>query len=267
MDLAVVLAAFDAQVRRNPTSEPTISVERDGPVIRVVSTGDGWNGLVWSRLEEADADQVIAAEVARSAHLGPEWEWKYYSYDTPRDLPDRLVAAGLVPDPDESLMVAVIADLDVDVPPPPGVDLVPVLDEAGVAALVSASAEAFGEAVDKLGQGLLASLSIRPPIVAAYVAVADGQPVAAGRVELPPSGEFASLWGGGTIPAWRGRGVFRALVAQRARVARDRGYRYLQVDAAPTSRPILERLGFVQLATTTPYRLPAGSGQDVDMIG
>jgi hypothetical protein len=32
-----------------------------------------------------------------------------------------------------------------------------------------------------------------------------------------------------------------------------RGYRYLQVDASPQSRPILERLGFTSLALTTPY--------------
>jgi hypothetical protein len=35
--------------------------------------------------------------------------------------------------------------------------------------------------------------------------------------------------------------------------AAARGYRYLQVDASDDSRPILERLGFVALATTTPY--------------
>ena len=37
------------------------------------------------------------------------------------------------------------------------------------------------------------------------------------------------------------------------RLAAARGYRYLQVDASPDSRPILERLGFIRLARTTPY--------------
>jgi GNAT superfamily N-acetyltransferase len=64
--------------------------------------------------------------------------------------------------------------------------------------------------------------------------------------------EFASLWGGGTVRAFRGRGIYRALVAHRARLAAERGFRYLQVDASAESRPILERLGFVQLTTTTP---------------
>ncbi len=92
--------------------------------------------------------------------------------------------------------------------------------------------------------------------------MAGERPIAAGRLELPPSGEFAGLWGGGTVPDWRHRGVFRSLVAYRAAIARDRGFRYLQVDAAEASRPILERLGFVELAKTMPYR-PLG-GQEVD---
>ena len=86
--------------------------------------------------------------------------------------------------------------------------------------------------------------------------MAGERPIAAGRLELPPSGEFAGLWGGGTVPDWRHRGVFRSLVAYRAKIARDRGFRYLQVDAAAASRPILERLGFVELAKTTPYVVP-----------
>ena len=37
--------------------------------------------------------------------------------------------------------------------------------------------------------------------------------------------------------------------SQRARIAAERGYRYLQVDASDESRPILRRLGFVALST------------------
>jgi GNAT superfamily N-acetyltransferase len=65
--------------------------------------------------------------------------------------------------------------------------------------------------------------------------------------------DFASLWGCGTLPAWRRRGVFRALVAHRAALASAKGFRYLQVDASADSRPILQSLGFVELATTTPF--------------
>jgi GNAT superfamily N-acetyltransferase len=55
------------------------------------------------------------------------------------------------------------------------------------------------------------------------------------------------------MPAWRGRGIYKATVAYRANLARARGIRFVQVDASANSRPILERLGFVAVATTTPY--------------
>ena len=77
--------------------------------------------------------------------------------------------------------------------------------------------------------------------------------VCAGWVRFPRATEFATLWGGGTLPGWRGRGIYRALVAHRARLAAQRGRRYLQVDASDESRPILERLGFVPVTTTTPF--------------
>ncbi len=88
----------------------------------------------------------------------------------------------------------------------------------------------------------------------ALLARAGDTTVAAGRVEFHDGTDFASIWGGGTLRGWRGRGVFRALVARRAALACDPGFSYLQVDAMPTSRPILARLGFVELAITTPYR-------------
>jgi GNAT superfamily N-acetyltransferase len=64
---------------------------------------------------------------------------------------------------------------------------------------------------------------------------------------------FAGLWGGSTLAEWRGRGIYRAMVAQRAQLAVQRGVKYLQVDASEDSRPILQRLGLHAVTTTTPY--------------
>ena len=52
---------------------------------------------------------------------------------------------------------------------------------------------------------------------------------------------------------WRRRGIYRALVAARARLAEARGFSLMQVDASDDSRPILERLGLIAVTTTTPY--------------
>jgi GNAT superfamily N-acetyltransferase len=254
MDPDAVLAAFDSQIRRSPQPDvPGGVVERDERVVRTVGPADGWSGVTWSDLDEATADEAIAAQIRRFGVLSRTWEWKHYSYDTPADLPQRLVAAGFRQEPAETLLVAEIADLRLDVAPPQGVTLVPVLDRDGVDAMVSVHNVVFGGEHSGLGRSLLAGLAHTPSVAAAVVAVAEGQPIAAARMEFHPGTEFASLWGGGTVTAWRGRGIFRSLVAHRASLASARGYRYLQVDALPTSRPILQQLGFVELATTTPY--------------
>lgn len=249
MDTAAVLAAFDERVRRRPEPDPPDGrVEDDGHVVRMVGAV---NTVVWSDLDGTDVDAVIAEQVRRFA--GRPWEWKHYSYDRPADLPERLLAAGLTRQETEVLLVADVADLDTDVEPPPGVELRAVEDEHDVATFVKVHDEAFGGDHSDLGAVLLATLTQRPDRAAAVIAWAGGTPVSAARVEFHPGTGFASFWGGGTVPAWRGRGVFRSLVAYRAALAKAGGFRYLQVDALPTSRPILGRLGFTELATTTPF--------------
>jgi len=85
------------------------------------------------------------------------------------------------------------------------------------------------------------------------VAYDGATPVAAARLELYDGTQFAGVWGDSTLPTHRGRGIFRALVAHRAAITRERAFRYMQADALETSRPLFERLGFAALTTTTPY--------------
>ncbi len=68
-----------------------------------------------------------------------------------------------------------------------------------------------------------------------------------------PGTDFAGIWGGATLPAWRGRGIYRALTAARARSALARARRLIHSDSTEFSRPILERSGLVKVSTTTPY--------------
>jgi len=208
---------------------------------------------VWSDFDEASADAEIAEQVHFFRALGRPFEWKHYAYDRPADLPRRLLEAGFVAEPEEGVMVAETASLDLDVAPPPGVRIVPVTDEAGVALVVKVHEEVFGKDHAWLGRALLADMARAPDEVAAVVAVAGDRPICSGRAKLDRGRDFASLWGCGTLPEWRGRGVYRALVAHRAKLAAERGFRWIQVDASADSRPILERLGFVRLTTTTPY--------------
>jgi GNAT superfamily N-acetyltransferase len=156
-------------------------------------------------------------------------------------------------------MLADLTELPTDLPPPPGVRLHRVTDEADLALLVDVHERAFGTISAGYRESLRTQLREAPEATVLVVAMAGDEPVSAARMECLPGTDFASLWGGGTVPGWRGRGIYRALVAYRAQLAAARGYRYLYVDALPTSRPILRGLGFTALARTTPYEWhPAG---------
>ncbi|KOT60375.1 MULTISPECIES: GNAT family N-acetyltransferase [Streptomyces] len=254
MDHDTMLAVFDDRMRKNaPPDAPGAYVERVGDVVRQTGPDAAWNGVLWSALDRSRVDEAIAEQVDHYTALGREFEWKLYGHDQPDDLADRLEAAGFVPEEPETLMVARIADLPTSSAPPTGIELRPVTDAAGVELMAQAQEEAFGRDGARHRQQLLAQLTERPDTVVAVVAMAGDVPVSAARMELVPGTGFAGLWGGGTVPAWRGRGIYRALIGFRARIAAERGYHYLQVDASDQSRPILARLGFTALTTTTPY--------------
>ncbi|MDX3524238.1 GNAT family N-acetyltransferase [Streptomyces scabiei] len=262
MDHAAVLALFDRDMREGARPDgPGARIERVGGVVRQIGFENGWNGVVWSDLDEAGADAAIAEQIRYFSGLGRDFEWKLYGHDLPVDLGQRLRDAGFTAAPEETLMVAEVADLTLDVEPPEGVTLLPVTDSAGVDMVARVHERAFGTDSTRMRHQLLAQLTGDPESVVAVVALVGDEPVSAARMELLPGTRFAGLWGGGTVEGWRGRGVYRALVAHRARVAADRGYRYVQVDALATSRPILARLGFEPLTTTTPYEYAVGGAQ------
>ena len=256
MDDAALRAMFDEQVRRRTRAgPPAVRTEADGVIVsEVARDGQGWTGITWSDLAgPAAADRVIAAQIRYFAGLGRPFEWKLYDYDQPPDLGGRLAAAGFVPDEEEAVMVAEVVGVSPEVPLPDGITLRPVTTEAGVELLIKVHDQVFGGDHSRLGHALLAQLRENPRSIVMVLALAGDEPVCSARVDFPPGTDFAGLWGGGTLPAWRGRGIYRALVAYRAGLAARRGYRYLTVDASADSEPILRRLGFRCLARTTPY--------------
>ncbi|MBB5925557.1 GNAT family N-acetyltransferase [Streptomyces echinatus] len=254
MDHAAVLALYDREMREGARpDDPGARIERAGGVVRQVADELGWNGVLWSGLDAAGADRAVREQIAYFTGLGRDFEWKLYAHDAPADLGARLLAAGFRAEPAETLMIAETAALALGTPPPAGVRLVAATDPAGVELAVRVHEKAFGTDGAPLRHRLLARLAADRGTVVAVVALAGAEPVGAARLELVPGTPFAGLWGGGTVESWRGRGVYRALVAHRARVAAAHGCRYLQVDASAMSRPVLERLGFHPLGSTTPW--------------
>jgi GNAT superfamily N-acetyltransferase len=75
-----------------------------------------------------------------------------------------------------------------------------------------------------------------------HIAFADGEVAGLGMLTYGPSAFL--LGGGAVLPAFRGRGVYRALVSARWKTAVAAGKPALTVHAGAMSRPILERCGF-----------------------
>jgi ribosomal protein S18 acetylase RimI-like enzyme len=263
-----LLAAFEAQVRQEtgPVLDGWV-FERVGPLLRMTPPasshrGGGVSFSDFGGMSGDDVDAVIRDTVSYFRSRGKEWEWKYYAHDLPTDLADRLAAAGLVPEELEALVIGEVDDVVracADVRPPSGVDIREPLgddDYRGIAALQHA---VWGEPGDDHVAELRAEKAADPDAMRILVAVADGQVVCAAWARFHAGTEFASLWGGSTHPDWRGRGIYRRIVGLRAAEAAERGLRYLQVDASPNSRPILERLGMHVVSTTTPFIGAGGS--------
>jgi GNAT superfamily N-acetyltransferase len=89
------------------------------------------------------------------------------------------------------------------------------------------------------------------------VATVEGEPVSSGGCTL--AREVAELWGAVTLPASRGRGGYRAVLAERLRLARDHGATLALVKGRvlPTG-PILLRAGFADYGEERCYWLPIG---------
>lgn len=60
-----------------------------------------------------------------------------------------------------------------------------------------------------------------------------------------------------TLPAWRGRGLSRALLTELMVFARQLGMRKLWLHASEAGRPLYERMGFAPEPTALEWRVPA----------
>ncbi|MEV4598250.1 GNAT family N-acetyltransferase [Amycolatopsis sp. NPDC049253] len=251
-----LLAAYDAEVRTAEltTAEPGTTLDRDTPVTRILGARRGFVvGPPDLGVTGPALDALIRRQVRFFASRGEAFEWKTRAYDRPADLPGRLIAAGFAPEETETVLIAPLDAISSSAPPPADVTIREATGEADLRRIAHLSATVFGSDEAAVARDLLARAREDHGTTVHVVAESAGRVVSAARLELLAGTTFAGLWGGATLPDFRGRGLYRALVAHRAATARTRGARYLQVDALPPSRPILQRLGFTPVTTTTPY--------------
>lgn len=213
----------------------------------------GPGGTVVQRIRLADAGEIHAAveqvrAIAREADRS-RVNWWVGELSTPDDIVDLLAAEGLLPDEDEPLLASLALERAPDGSPPP-VEIIRVetLDEFVTAQELDLIT--MGVPPDERGRMLEGSPAhwetVRAEgIIQAYLARADGRPVAFARSAFGADG--VALLGGGTLESERGNGYYTALVHARWRDAVERGTPLLCTQAGAMSRPILAALGFEHL--------------------
>jgi GNAT superfamily N-acetyltransferase len=171
--------------------------------------------------------------------------WEIGSSATPADLRERLYARGMVDDGDPDVAAMVLTE------PPPRAP-------AGIEARAVRDVDEFIEArhVAHAAFGMPANpdeerswrdaWNEQHDRSRTFVALIDGRIVAHGTSTYTEHG--VTLNGGSTAPDARGRGAYRALVSARWDDAVERGIPVLVTQAGAMSRPILERVGFVEVA-------------------
>lgn len=238
-----------------PPGHPFRVVRREGFSVGMFE-GMSFGAVDVRSIAEKDIGRIVAEAREILAENGRgKGAWSIPEAASPPRLVDRLAEFGMVPY-DEPPFEPRRASLVLVQPPSPGPQHVTArpaetLDEFRAASRITDEAfhlseddrRAF-EALEERAWGFEHSWGK----YRTFVAVVDGQIV--GTAASIYGTDAAFLMGGSTREDMRGRGVYRALIRARWDDAVNRGTPALAVGAESMSRPILERLGFVNVGWT-----------------
>lgn len=253
MDAQQILALFDQEQRRE-VHFSDVRREVTPTVVRQIGLYHPASAIIYSWLTPEITEAAILEEIAFFENLGHELEWKVFAHDTPADLKERLLAHGFAAEENEALVVLDIETAPAALLQPVSHDVRRLTQPEHLSDITAIHAAVWHEDFTVLAERLANDLRHNPDHLSVYVAYVEGVPASSAWVYFHPASQFASLWGGSTVPAYRQRGLYSALLAIRTQEARQRGVRFLTVDASPMSRPILQSFGFQWLTTIYPCK-------------
>ncbi len=195
-----------------------------------------WRNEVSLSVLGADADAVIEATVASYGSLGLPLRWLVGPPTRPVDTAEKLVKLGFSLRPIRGMAIDTTAML-----PTPGNVVVRRMQMHDVQLWSDACSAGWGSPVS----ARIVSdwrWAFAQPERQFYLASIDGVPVGTAAVVL--CNRIAYLVGGQVLAPYRGRGVYRALLAARLAAVRDARATATTLAVEATSAPILARLGF-----------------------
>lgn len=210
--------------------------------------------LCFARLSPGKELAQIQAQIDYFQAREQDFEWKVCALDQPAGLKQMLESQGFqAGDPEVFMTYSLRSASRPARVLPNGIEIRRIEQPEQLDDILQVQAQIWGRDFEWLRAKLTSSLK-QPESISLFGAYAEGQPIASGWTDYPVGSRFAELHGGAVLPAWRGRGVFSALLDVRISDATKRGYEWLAVDAAPMSHPILRAQGFTHVCMTWPMR-------------
>lgn len=269
-DLGLIEAIAADQVAARITS-PEIQVEThlDPDVSWAVAPlADTFRNVVLgARFTEATADARIREIVARYREARTSFVWWVSPFDEPGDLGARLSAAGLTLEGTAPAMAADLLEVPLEEPPPPDLEIVPVIDAGTLDEFLRVIAADWlewtdGETTPVQQRTLDAWRSQIPPKLAGepvalrWIGRVDGTVVATSRISIGAG--VAGLYAISTLPLHRGKGYGRAMTIAALRAARRLDYRIGVLQASDLGYSVYRRLGFRDLFSYAVFVHPGG---------
>ncbi|WP_107950535.1 GNAT family N-acetyltransferase [Lysinibacillus parviboronicapiens] len=242
-----LISKFHKELRQYAEVEGYIREETEH-VVRHISQFGEKSFIISSNVTDGNVEKVIEQELTYFRKLHQAFEWKVYSYDKPSNLMERLAQQGFTIEDPEAVMVLTLEAQHALLLATTHPQLKEITDEQGIQDIVKLEDSIWHVSHLEMGIRLWRDKQAIPESLHLYGIYEDNQLVSAAWMYTENNSSFVSLWGGSTLPDYRGRGYYSALLAARAKKAFEKGYRYLTVDASPMSRPILEKFGFCCLA-------------------
>lgn len=256
MDKNELLAKFHKELRHDAQVQGYTREETEHVVRHVSQYGES-GFILASNVNEDNAKEVIKNELTYFTNKKMDFEWKVYSYDYPSSLIDILEQEGFEMGEPEALMVMKVDENHPMLTHVQAIEVKEITDKQGIQDIVVLEDTIWNESHAELGERLWRDKQNNPESLFLYGIYVEGQLVSAAWMYLETNSSFSSLWGGSTLPSFRGNGYYTKLLAVRARKAYEKGQPYLTVDASPMSRPILEKHGFQCLATSYGCQSPS----------